>query len=187
MRFNDLLHLIAFPGKAHGRPPASGFVIATKMPDSCALSKFSDQFHPLHTPVSASAGEPEQLRVRRGLHGVYPRECGGTVQRLGLGTSPLGLSPRVRGNLRTSSNGEQMQRSIPASAGEPPVGALRFTTNGVYPASAGEPAAAEKAAAAAAAAVYPRECGGTTASIVINNNYTGLSPRVRGNLRPLPR
>ena len=51
MRFNDLLHLIAFPGKAHGRPPASGFVIATKMPDSRALSKLSDQFQSIHTPV----------------------------------------------------------------------------------------------------------------------------------------
>ena len=52
MRFNDLLHLVAFPWKAHGRPPASGFVIATKMLDSRALSKLSDQFHPIHTPVS---------------------------------------------------------------------------------------------------------------------------------------
>ena len=52
MRFNHLLHLIAFPGKAHGRPPASGFVIATKMPDSRAFSNSSDQFQPLHTLVS---------------------------------------------------------------------------------------------------------------------------------------
>ena len=29
----------------------SGFVIATKMLDSRALSKLSDQFHPIHTPV----------------------------------------------------------------------------------------------------------------------------------------
>ena len=55
MRFNDLLHLIAFPGKAHGRPPATGSVIATKMPDSRALSKFSDQFHPIHTLVRGSS------------------------------------------------------------------------------------------------------------------------------------
>ena len=44
MRFNHLLHLIAFPGTAHGTPPASGFVIATEMLDSRALSKLSDQF-----------------------------------------------------------------------------------------------------------------------------------------------
>ena len=44
MRFNDLLHLVAFPGKAHGTPPAPGSVTATKMPESRALSKFSDHF-----------------------------------------------------------------------------------------------------------------------------------------------
>ena len=44
MRFNDLLHLVAFPWKAHGTPPAPGFVTATKMPESRALSKFSDHF-----------------------------------------------------------------------------------------------------------------------------------------------
>ena len=52
MRFNDLLHLIAFPWKAHGRPPASGFVITAKMPDSRALSKSSDQFQFIDTPVT---------------------------------------------------------------------------------------------------------------------------------------
>ena len=57
MRFNDLLHLVAFPWKAHGRPPASGFVIATKMPDSRPLPKLSDQFQSIHTPVSLSRGE----------------------------------------------------------------------------------------------------------------------------------
>ena len=38
MRFNRLLHLIAFSGKAHGGPPASG-LDTTKMPDSPALSQ----------------------------------------------------------------------------------------------------------------------------------------------------
>ena len=56
MRFNDLLHLVAFPGKAHGKPPASGFVIATKMPDSRALSKPSDQLQSIHTTVSPVMG-----------------------------------------------------------------------------------------------------------------------------------
>ena len=58
MRFNDLLHLVAFPWKAHGKPPASGFVSATKMPDSRALSKLSDQFHPIHTPVRGGKPSP---------------------------------------------------------------------------------------------------------------------------------
>ena len=52
MRFNDLLHLVAFPWKAHGRHPAPSFVTAAKMPDSRALSKLSDHFQSLHTPVS---------------------------------------------------------------------------------------------------------------------------------------
>ena len=38
MRFNGLLHLTAFSGKAHGDPPASGFV-KNKMPDSPAPSQ----------------------------------------------------------------------------------------------------------------------------------------------------
>ena len=53
MRFNDLLHLVAFPCKAHGKPPAPGFVTATKMPESCALSKFSDHFS-RYIPLSAA-------------------------------------------------------------------------------------------------------------------------------------
>ena len=40
MRFNHLMNLIAFPGKVHGKPPASGFVATNKMPESRALSKF---------------------------------------------------------------------------------------------------------------------------------------------------
>ena len=62
MRFNNLLQLVAFPGKAHGRPPASGFVVATKMPDSRALSKSSDQFQPLPTPVRVTKGGPPACR-----------------------------------------------------------------------------------------------------------------------------
>ena len=54
MRFNDLLHLVAFFGKAHGRLPAPGFVTAAKMPDSRALSKFSDHFSP-YIPLSESS------------------------------------------------------------------------------------------------------------------------------------
>ena len=38
MRFNRFLHLIAFSGKAHGDPPASG-LDTTKMPDAPAPSQ----------------------------------------------------------------------------------------------------------------------------------------------------
>ena len=76
MRFNDLLHLVAFPWKAHGRPPAPSFVTAAKMPDSRALSKSSDQFRSLHTPVRRSP------HPRRGAAGGV-ENSGAEVTRLG--------------------------------------------------------------------------------------------------------
>ena len=77
MRFNHLLHLIAFPWKAHGRPPASGFVSATKMPDSRAFSKLSDQFQPLHTPISHVLGEARILPQMMQVHDGCSPMCGG--------------------------------------------------------------------------------------------------------------
>ena len=64
----------------------------------------------------------------------------------------IGLSPRVRGNLGTPNVASTLTRSIPACAGEPRLRRLP----------------------ALPSAVYPRVCGGTS--------YSGLSPRVRGNL-----
>ena len=70
-----------------------------------------------------------------------------------------GLSPRVRGNLPTTSIPPACPGSIPACAGEP---------NPHQP-------------GANALKVYPRVCGGT-AAIAARHCYTaGLSPRVRGN------
>ena len=98
MRFNDLLHLIAFLRKAHGRPPASGFVIATKMPDSRALSKLSDQFQSIHTPVSQTPGN-----LARDLQ-VPP----------GSLPSPPGLAPRRSG---PGSSAPQGGRKLPPLSG----------------------------------------------------------------------
>ena len=89
MRFNGLLHLVAFPGKAHGRPPASGFVALTKIPDSCALSKFSE-------PVSAHTypcqrphvGIPTTLTIRR----VWPRPVLGLM--MGIRSLSNSSAPR---------------------------------------------------------------------------------------------
>ena len=61
MRLNELLHLVAFPRKAHGKPPTSGYVTAAKMPDSRAFSNSSGQFHSIHTPVSAAASPTSPL------------------------------------------------------------------------------------------------------------------------------
>ena len=71
-----------------------------------------------------------------------------------------GLSPRVRGNRTAILTLSELQRSIPACAGEPP---LMFARH-----PAGE--------------VYPRVCGGTLFGLAVFNYAMGLSPRVRGNL-----
>ena len=41
MRFNSLLNLTGFSGKAHGEPPASGCVTDTRMPETPAPSQGS--------------------------------------------------------------------------------------------------------------------------------------------------
>ena len=69
MRVNHLLNLIAFPGKAHGTPPASGFVIATKMPDSPGPSQVTSTTNfSRYIPLSAGVGG---VGVVRGL--LYSR------------------------------------------------------------------------------------------------------------------
>ena len=65
MRFNDLLHLVAFPWKAHGTPPTSSLVAITKMPESRAFSKFSDHFSP-YIPLSRRDGAAALVHGNRG-------------------------------------------------------------------------------------------------------------------------
>ena len=75
-------------------------------------------------------------------------------------TAPRGLSPRVRGNLRTFSQWRRRGGSIPACAGEPPwAGFVSLWRR-----------------------VYPRVCGGTAGRRLWRRLSGGLSPRVRGNL-----
>ncbi len=76
-----------------------------------------------------------------------------------------GLSPRVRGN-----------RSLVPCA---------RLQDGSIPACAGEPTAASRAPRRIR--VYPRVCGGTIVVVVSGERRPGLSPRVRGNLIPMPR
>ena len=111
--------------------------------------------------IPARAGEPGHPPGVLQQGGVYPRACGGTECVSRVFQREVGLSPRVRGN-RLNQPGEQnVERSIPARAGEPeneiPVGSPH--------------------------AVYPRACGGTKIQERINRLGEGLSPRVRGNLR----
>ena len=75
--------------------------------------------------------------------------------------TPMGLSPRVRGNHAMLSLIPYDMGSIPARAGEPHGGEkiiMRWR-------------------------VYPRACGGTRAAVRQRDRDVGLSPRVRGNPR----
>ena len=72
---------------------------------------------------------------------------------------PLGLSPRVRGNLCGYDQNGRLWRSIPARAGEP----------------------TRSLVICGSTRVYPRACGGTGLSTAEQNTEKGLSPRVRGN------
>ena len=69
--------------------------------------------------IPACAGEPIlPSRVASAIR-VYPRVCGGTLDRGRMPTSNRGLSPRVRGNLPYQHETLPLHRSIPACAGEP--------------------------------------------------------------------
>ena len=109
--------------------------------------------------IPAWAGEPCRIPSARALHRVYPRVGGGTgVHR--RGRKPRhGLSPRGRGNRERSHLRSQLNRSIPAWAGEP------TTTARSRPASK----------------VYPRVGGGTDPGSAPGSAQVGLSPRGRGN------
>ena len=87
--------------------------------------------------------------------------CGGTSASVMVITSPVGLSPRVRGNPRLADAAPSPARSIPACAGEPHPASLRRCCPGVY----------------------PRVCGGTAGYDKRLSLSNGLSPRVRGNPR----
>ena len=91
---------------------------------------------------------------------VYPRACGGTFALQPPSVAPVGLSPRVRGNLGLAWGWFVFCRSIPARAGEPRVamGCGGWDR------------------------VYPRACGGTGFRFSLLEQSYGLSPRVRGNL-----
>ena len=109
--------------------------------------------------IPAHAGEPHQSTVSVALTQVYPRTCGGTVQRKVQGETQSGLSPHMRGNHDPEADGVPRGRSIPAHAGEP-----------WWPRRT-----------RARPRVYPRTCGGTTFWTVLSVVAKGLSPHMRGN------
>ena len=92
---------------------------------------------------------------------VYPRACGGTLPKVVFWRDMMGLSPRMRGNLKYLFVSSLSLRSIPAHAGEP----------------------TKTPATVFLDKVYPRACGGTAHGRWIPWNASGLSPRMRGNLQ----
>ena len=110
--------------------------------------------------IPACAGEPQRRKAWLPNRPVYPRVCGGTRWIARTLIPPIGLSPRVRGNLVSVESATNSKGSIPACAGEPAV----YCLPGRHP------------------RVYPRVCGGTALNRGDTERWSGLSPRVRGNL-----
>ena len=151
--------------------------------------------------IPACAGEPMRPLPTTNCSGeVYPRVCGGTPTQIRRRRRGMGLSPRVRGNLRQIHAARAAEGSIPACAGEPRPIRNKNRPYAVYPrgvrgnpvavrpgevvarsipACAGEPRA--YAGSDSEPAVYPRVCGGTWSRPTMPCSPPGLSPRVRGN------
>ena len=110
--------------------------------------------------IPACAGEPSCRQSYQPAAPVYPRVCGGTANAVQPRRGSVGLSPRVRGNPPQFAAVRDVDRSIPACAGEP-------CRCGRTPHSG---------------RVYPRVCGGTPGKPGKVLQTLGLSPRVRGNL-----
>ena len=110
-------------------------------------------------PIPAQAGEPRCRRRLGRSARAYPRAGGGTHACGGIIMLNMGLSPRRRGNRALRFCSLHRRGPIPAQAGEPP---------GVRGASS-------------TVRAYPRAGGGTASSSSGHFQYSGLSPRRRGN------
>ena len=113
--------------------------------------------HPRFIP--APAGEPPSDSPSGCESEVYPRACGGTAALPSRRMFPIGLSPRLRGNLYVPLGTVRQVRFIPAPAGEPTSWRACWVLS----------------------RVYPRACGGTPNVGGQTRPYSGLSPRLRGN------
>ena len=109
--------------------------------------------------IPAHAGEPTSAIIPPFRLEVYPRPRGGTRLLQRGGVPRPGLSPPTRGNPGDERKRTELQRSIPAHAGEPKrTESSKRTTK-----------------------VYPRPRGGTVKSKVVKPKPSGLSPPTRGN------
>ena len=116
-------------------------------------------------PIPAQAGEPCARPGRSVCAWAYPRAGGGTRGLPFAAELAEGLSPRRRGNQPMRAQGPYSGGPIPAQAGEPMAGAGCSTT----------PRA------------YPRAGGGTALGSFCTITTRGLSPRRRGNRKPVRR
>ena len=113
--------------------------------------------------IPACTGKPPVVQFLLILVQVYPRVYGETTATAAPARSRPGLSPRVRGNPGQRLRRPIEQRSIPACTGKP----LSY-----HPRAQGY-------------RVYPRVYGETCSTLGPATPEHGLSPRVRGNPRPL--
>ena len=109
--------------------------------------------------IPAHAGEPDQRQTQSSPSGVYPRPRGGAAAMVKAGRGLVGLSPPTRGSLLSRLGGEEVERSIPAHAGEP----------------------GRQTSRATARRVYPRPRGGATMERRPLSATAGLSPPTRGS------
>ena len=150
--------------------------------------------------IPACAGKPRVPRSSSWSGWVYPRVCGEAHRVSQQLLIVEGLSPRVRGSLRTMPSTPVMRGSIPACAGKPSACSCTLGQDWVYPRVCGEasynrdttnlgqgsiPACAGKprrlAARTCLRRVYPRVCGEADYAVSLFDCCQGLSPRVRGS------
>ena len=110
-------------------------------------------------PIPASAGEPSQGNGAWSNEAADPRKRGGTRPAKPHGGAEKGRSPQARGNPICRTDRRRSEGPIPASAGEPSLGA-----------DSASPALAD-----------PRKRGGTKTCHVCNTSVVGRSPQARGN------
>ena len=131
--------------------------------------------------IPACAGEPTAWSITCALETVYPRVCGGTIDLIRATGDTVGLSPRVRGNLRTLSTMSGLSPRVRGNLTTPD------TDKKSIPACPGPRPANVRSIPACAGERYelPAEqrstCGGTPVLVIQVDTLDGLSPRVRGN------
>ena len=161
LSMNTLFQTV-YPRVCGGTQPVVGsFFVSTGLSPRVRGNRRSEsRGHKLTRSIPACAGEPSIYAPMSPHSRVYPRVCGGTPSWVNHNAMASGLSPRVRGNRCSCGQADEADGSIPACAGEPR--SRKETIVG--------------------STVYPRVCGGTSPSEFSANTWTGLSPRVRGNL-----